>query len=90
VIGEIVAKRKVHEGFDCLNERNLAKWITYWADNALLFCPGTLSVNGKIEGKQANAAYYEKFFKQFQTIRRSQKSMSGGKREKNTTRKWRI
>jgi hypothetical protein len=65
VIGAIVAKTKVREGFDCLNERNLAKWITYGADNALLFYPGTLSLSGKIEGKQANAAYYEKFSSNF-------------------------
>jgi ketosteroid isomerase-like protein len=68
VIGATVAKRKVREGFDCLNERNLTKWITYWADNVVLFYPGTLSVSGKIEGKQAIAAWYEKFFKQLPAI----------------------
>jgi hypothetical protein len=68
MIGAVITKRKIRESFDILNGRNLAKFLTYWADNAVLYYPGDLSMSGKIEGKQAITQWYEKFFDQFPTF----------------------
>jgi ketosteroid isomerase-like protein len=67
-IGAVITKRTIRESFDILNGRDLAKFLTYWADNAVFYYPGELSVSGKIEGKRAITQWYEKFFDQFPTF----------------------
>jgi len=68
MIGAVIAKKKVIEAFDLINQRNLPVFLADWADDAIFFYPGNLSISGKIEGKKAITEWFQKFLEQFPKI----------------------
>ena len=67
-IGAVIAKKKVTAAFDLINQRNLTAFLADWADDAIFFYPGDLSISGKIEGKKAITEWFQKFLEQFPKI----------------------
>ncbi len=68
MIGAIIAKSKVSSAFDALNRRDLPAFLSGWAENAIFFYPGNISVSGKMEGKKAIEGWFRKYLDQFPTL----------------------
>ncbi|NIS61757.1 MAG: hypothetical protein GTO13_13975 [Proteobacteria bacterium] len=65
MIGAIIFQRNVRSAFDSLNQRNLSKFMSGWAEDGTFIYPTVVSVGGKIEGKKAIESWFEKFMEQY-------------------------
>jgi ketosteroid isomerase-like protein len=68
MIGALIAKSKVHNGFNLLNNRNVASFIANWTEDATFIYPGNISVSGEIKGKKAIEEWFGKMMAQFPQI----------------------
>lgn len=57
--GPIIAKQKVREGFEYLNQRDTKKFVDLWDDNARFTYPGTVKASGTIQGKAAIQNWFQ-------------------------------
>ncbi|MCK5551677.1 MAG: nuclear transport factor 2 family protein [Deltaproteobacteria bacterium] len=69
MIGAVIMQRKVRSAFDCLNRRDLPAFLLNWAEEATFIYPSTVSVGGKIEGKNAVAKWFQGFMEQFPKVK---------------------
>jgi ketosteroid isomerase-like protein len=67
-IGVIVGKRKVAGAFEALNQRDLPKFMSGWADDAVYVYPGESRVSGTFTGKAAVEDWFREFLAQFPTF----------------------
>lgn len=65
MIGSIIAQRKIREGIENMNKRDLDALMAGWADDGVLIYPGKVSGSGRFEGKEAIRKWYENTFEQF-------------------------
>ena len=65
MIGAVITGRKVGSAFDCLNRRDLPAFLLAWTDEAIFIYPSTVSVGGKMGGKNAAARWFQRFMEQF-------------------------
>jgi ketosteroid isomerase-like protein len=65
MIGAIMAKRAVRSGFAALEQRDVDQFVAAWKENATVIYPGDLSVSGRVEGKGAIKAWFQRFLEQF-------------------------
>ena len=75
MIGAILAARKVRAAFESLNQRDIAQFLSGWAEDATFFYPGDLSVSGEFTGKTAIEAWFRGFLEQFPQIHFTVKSV---------------
>ncbi len=68
MIGALIAKSKVRKGFSRLNNRDVASFISDWAEDATFIYPGHVSVSGEYKGKKAIEEWFQKFMEQFPQI----------------------
>jgi len=68
MIGTLVAKSKVRTAFNHLNNRNVAKFMADWAEDATFIYPGDISVSGEFKGKKAIEEWFGKMMAQFPRI----------------------
>lgn len=68
MIGALVARKAVAEGFEALNRHDLAKFMSNWRDDAVLIYPGETPASGTFSGKAAVEGWFRRFFDQFPRI----------------------
>ena len=68
MIGAIMARNKVRSSFECLNRRDIEAFLSNWAEDAHFLHPGTLSISGEMEGKEAIREWFQKFLDRFPGI----------------------
>jgi len=56
MLGALIAKQKVRSAFSYFNDRNMEKFLSFWADDALFIYPGDVSVSGTVKGRTVIAA----------------------------------
>ena len=69
MIGAIIAQRKVREGIENINRRDIDAILAGWADDGVYIYPGKVSGSGRFEGKEAIRKWYENTFEQFPVIK---------------------
>ncbi len=65
MIGALILKTMMDSGTNVMNQRDVSKILAHWADDAVLIFPGTMSVSGRIEGKEAIKEFFTKYMEQF-------------------------
>ncbi|MBT8351627.1 MAG: nuclear transport factor 2 family protein [Deltaproteobacteria bacterium] len=68
MIGALIAKSKVTNSYDLLNNRDIKRFLANWHDDATWVYPGNLYVSGEFKGKQAIEGWFQKMLDQFSTI----------------------
>jgi len=68
MIGAIIARNAVRSGFNALNDHDLDKFMTAWAEQSVWIYPGNLSVSGKYAGKDNVRKWFEHFQEQFPVV----------------------
>jgi ketosteroid isomerase-like protein len=68
MIGAIIIKKKIRSAFDSLNQRDVSRFISGWAEDAIFIYPPAVSVGGKTEGKKAIEKWFAKFVEQFPKV----------------------
>ena len=58
MLGSLIAKQKVRSAFSYFNDRNMEKFLSFWADDAMFIYPGDVSVSGMVKGKTAIEAWF--------------------------------
>ena len=58
MLGALIAKQKVQSAFSYFNDRNMAKFLSIWDDNATFTYPGNISVSGTMKGKNAVSDWF--------------------------------
>ncbi len=66
MIGVLVEKRKIRDGFNHLNEGDVKALLSRWADDATLSYPGNMPVvSGVFTGKKTIEEWFTRFFEVF-------------------------
>ena len=66
MIGVLVEKRKIRDGFNHLNEGDVKALLSRWADDATLSYPGNMpAVSGVFTGKKTIEEWFTRFFEVF-------------------------
>ena len=68
MIGAILAKRGVAEGYKAMNRRDLPEMMADWHDEAMFVYPGDVPASGTFEGKGAIEAWFRRYFEQFPEV----------------------
>ena len=58
-VGPIIAKQKVREGFEYLNQRDIPKFLSLWDDGAIFIYPGNVRASGTMSGKQEVQKWFQ-------------------------------
>ena len=53
MLGSLIAKQKVRTAFSYFNDRNMEKFLSFWADDAVFIYPGEVSASTMVKGKTA-------------------------------------
>jgi ketosteroid isomerase-like protein len=69
MIGALVAKKAIAQGFDAMNRHDLPKFMAAWHNDGTFIYPGKISQSGTFKGKAAVEGWFRSFFIQFPTIR---------------------
>ncbi len=65
MIGAIILKTMMGSGTDVMNQRDVSKLVSHWADDGVLIFPGNMPFSGRIEGKAAVKEFFTKYMEQF-------------------------
>ncbi len=65
MVGAVILKTMMGSGTDVMNQRDVEKLLSHWSDNAVLIFPGSMSVSGRMEGKEAIKTFFNKYMEQF-------------------------
>ena len=65
MIGSIIAKKAVAGAFSAMNNKDLDKFMSTWADDGVFIYPGDIPQSGVFEGKAKVRAWFKGFFEQF-------------------------
>lgn len=76
MLGAIIARISLRNAFRSLNEKNLEKFMSYWADDAVFYYPAHTPMSGEIRGKKAIREWFTKFMARFDSINFRLKSVS--------------
>jgi ketosteroid isomerase-like protein len=69
MIGAMLAKRGVAEGYNAMNRRDLPAMMADWHDDAVFIYPGDIPASGTFEGKSAIEAWFRRYFEWFPEVR---------------------
>ena len=69
MIGTLIAKSKIRTGFSNLNNHDIDKFLTDWAEEAIFVYPGNISMSGEHRGKKAIGDWFKTFMVQFPNIK---------------------
>ncbi len=58
MLGFLIAKQKVRSAFSYFNDRNMEKFLSFWADDAIFIYPGEVSASGMVKGRTAIEAWF--------------------------------
>lgn len=68
MLGVLITKIKVRQGFRQFSNHELEKFLANWRDDAYLVYPGDVPASGRMEGKPAIEKWFRNFFEQFTYI----------------------
>jgi len=68
MIAGLIIKRKVKEGFEAMNQRDLPKMMSSYRDDATLIYPGEVPGSGTFKGKAAIEGWFKQDFDQFPSM----------------------
>ena len=69
MIGAILAKRGVGDGYKAMNRHDLPAVMADWHDDAVFTYPGDIPASGTFEGKSVIEAWFRRYFEQFPEVR---------------------
>jgi ketosteroid isomerase-like protein len=69
MIGAILAKKGIADGFEAMNRRDLAAVMADWHEDAVFTYPGELPASGTFKGKSVIEAWYRRYYEQFPEVR---------------------
>ena len=69
MIGAILAKRGVAEGYQAMNRRDLPAMMADWHDDAVFTYPGDVPGSGTFEGKRVIEDWFRRYFEHFPAVR---------------------
>jgi ketosteroid isomerase-like protein len=69
MIGAILAKKGIADGFESMNRRDLAVVMADWHKDAVFTYPGELPASGTFKGKRVIEAWYRRYYEQFPEVR---------------------
>lgn len=58
MLGAVIAKQKVRAAFSYFNDRDMEKFLSFWADDAMFTYPGEVSASGMVKGKIAIEGWF--------------------------------
>jgi len=76
MIGAIIAKKNVRAGLNALNRRDVATFLSSWAEDAVWNYPGDLPVGGRFVGKKAIRGWFENLMRQMPQLKFTVRSVS--------------
>jgi hypothetical protein len=68
MVGAILAKRGVAEGYNAMNRRDLPAMMEDWHDDATFVYPGNVPASGTFKGKRVIEAWFRRYFEQFPEV----------------------
>ena len=68
MIGAILAKRGVAEGYQAMNRRDLPAMMADWHDEAVFTYPGDVPGSGTFEGKHVIETWFRRYFEHFPAV----------------------
>ena len=68
MIGTLVAKKAIADGFEALNQHDISKFMSSWRDDGTFIYPGEIPASGVFQGKSAVESWFRNFFDQFPKI----------------------
>ena len=69
MIGAILAKRGIAEGYDAMNRHDLAAIMADWHDDAVFTYPGDIPASGTFEGRSVIEDWFRRYLEQFAEVR---------------------
>ena len=69
MIGAILAKRGVADGYTAMNRHDLPAIMADWHDDAVFTYPGDIPASGTFKGKSVIEAWFRRYFEQFPEVR---------------------
>jgi ketosteroid isomerase-like protein len=69
MIGAVIAKKQVGSVFDAFNRRDLATFLSSWAEDVIWNFPGNIPISGETKGKKAVEACFKNYLAHFPHIK---------------------